>query len=138
MKPLGIAYKNEVENQLNKMIKVLRSNRGNEYESSFGEFCAKHGIIHQTTASYSPQQNGVVERNNRTLKEMMNAMLISYGLSQNMWGKAVLTANYLLNKVPQKKETRHRINYETKEGLCTNTYECGGVLLKWQYLHLRR
>ena len=43
-------YKNEVENQLNKKIKVLRSDRGGEYESPFGEFCLQHGIVHQTIA----------------------------------------------------------------------------------------
>ena len=72
-----IQYKNEVENQLGKKIKKLRSDRGGEYESPFGEFCKEHGIIHQTTASYTPQENGITERKNRTLKEMMNAMLIS-------------------------------------------------------------
>uniref|UniRef100_A0A2N9GAW9 Integrase catalytic domain-containing protein n=1 Tax=Fagus sylvatica TaxID=28930 RepID=A0A2N9GAW9_FAGSY len=98
-----IHYKKEVENQLNKKIKVLRSDRGGEYESPFGEFCSQHGIVHQTTAPYSPQQNGVAERKNRTLKEMMNAMLISSGLPQNLWGEAILSANYILNKLPQKK-----------------------------------
>ena len=48
-------YKNEVENQINKKIKVLRSDRGGEYESPFGEFCLQHGIVHQTMAPYSPQ-----------------------------------------------------------------------------------
>ena len=81
-----VLYKNEVENQLNKKIKVLRSDRGGEYESSFVDFCAHHEIIHETTTPYSPQSNEVVERKNRTLKEMMNAMLISSGLPQNMWG----------------------------------------------------
>ena len=47
--------------------------------------------------------NGVAKRKNRTLKEMMNAMLISYGLLQNMWGEAILSTNYLLNKVHKKK-----------------------------------
>ncbi|WJZ85230.1 hypothetical protein VitviT2T_004776 [Vitis vinifera] len=98
-----VLYKNEVENQLNKKIKVLRSDRGGEYESPFVDICAQHGIIHETTAPYSPQSNGVAERKNRTLKEMMNAMLISSSLPQNMWGEAILTANYLLNKVPKKK-----------------------------------
>ena len=75
-----VLYKREVENQLNKKIKVLRSDRGGEYESPFFDVCAQHEIIHETTASYSPQSNGVAERKNRTLKEMMNAMLISSGL----------------------------------------------------------
>ncbi|CAI9761152.1 unnamed protein product [Fraxinus pennsylvanica] len=57
-----IFYKNEIENQLNKKIKVLRSDRGGEYEAPFAEFCAQHGIIHETTAPYSPQQNDVAER----------------------------------------------------------------------------
>ena len=61
-----ILYKNEVQNQLNKKIKVLRSDQGGDYESSFFEFCAQYGIIHETIASYSPQSNGVVERKNRT------------------------------------------------------------------------
>ena len=47
-----IQYKNEVENQLNKRIKVLRGDRGGEYESSFG--CLQHVIVHQTTTPYSP------------------------------------------------------------------------------------
>ena len=56
-----VLYKNEIENQLNKKIIVLRSDRGGEYESSFVDVCAQHGIIHETTTSYSPQSNGVVE-----------------------------------------------------------------------------
>ena len=101
-----VLYKNEVENQLNKKIKVLKSDRGGEYESPFVDVCAQRGIIHETTTPYSPQSNGVVERKNRTLKEMMNAMLISYGLPQNMWGEAIFSANYLLNKVPKKKANK--------------------------------
>ncbi|MDD0148465.1 transposase family protein, partial [Shigella flexneri] len=50
-----ILYKQEVENQLNKKIKVVRSDRGGEYVEPFGAFCAQHGIIHEVTAPYSPQ-----------------------------------------------------------------------------------
>ena len=85
---------------------MLRSDRGGEYESPFADFCAQHGIIHETTPPYSPQSNGIAERKNRTLKEMMNAMLLSSGLPPNMWGEAILSANYLLNKVPKKKEEK--------------------------------
>ena len=96
-------YKNEVENQLNKKIKVLRSGRVREYESPFGEFCLQYGIVHQTTAPYSPQQNGIAKKKNRTLKEMINAMFISFDLPQNLWGEAILSTNYILNKLPRKK-----------------------------------
>ena len=98
-----VLFKHEVENQLNKKIKMLRSNRGGEYESPFVDVCAQHKIIHETTTPYSPQSNGVVERKNHTLNEMMNATLICSGLPQNMWGEAILSANYLLNNVPKKK-----------------------------------
>ena len=56
-----------------------------------------------TTTPYSPQSNGMAKQKNHTLKEMMNTMLISSDLPQNMWGKAILSANYLLNKAPKKK-----------------------------------
>ncbi|XP_022863737.1 uncharacterized protein LOC111383806 [Olea europaea var. sylvestris] len=91
IEPLGLVHSD-----------VLRSDHGSEYESPFGEFCAKHGIIHKTTEPYSPQQNEIAERKNRTLKKMMNAMLISSGLPQKMWGEAILFANYILNKVLRK------------------------------------
>ncbi|XP_075499393.1 uncharacterized protein LOC142537784 [Primulina tabacum] len=101
----------EVENQLRKKIKVVRSDHGGEYESPFAEFCAQHGIKHERTAPYFPQQNGIAERKNRTLKEMMNVLLLSCGLPQNMWEEAVLTANYLLNKVPRKKQDKVHTSY---------------------------
>ena len=51
-------YKTEVENQLGKTIKMVRSDRGGEYDAPVYDFCAQHGIFHQSTAPYSPQQNG--------------------------------------------------------------------------------
>ena len=79
-----IHYKNEVENQLGRKIKAIRSDRFGEYDAPFDRFCQEHGIIHQNFAPYTPQQNGIDERKNRTLKEMMNAMLISSRLPQNL------------------------------------------------------
>ncbi|KAD4982105.1 hypothetical protein E3N88_18776 [Mikania micrantha] len=61
------------------------------------------GIIHQTTAPYTPQQNGVSERKNRVLKEMVNSMLSNSSLSEGFWGEAMLTVCYLLNRVPNKR-----------------------------------
>ena len=83
-------FKSEVENQLKTIIKVVRSDRRGRYDGPLNAFCKEYGIIHQTTAPYSPESNGVAERKNRTLKEMMNAMLQESGLPQNMWGKRCL------------------------------------------------
>ena len=74
-------YKAEVENQLEKKIKRLRSNRGGEYFSNnFSKFCVVHGIIHERMPPYSPQSNEIAERKNRTLTELVNAMLETVGL----------------------------------------------------------
>ena len=61
------------------------------------------GIIHQITAPYTPQQTGIAVRKNITLKEMVNSMIVSSGAPQNLWGEALLTVNYILNRVPHKK-----------------------------------
>lgn len=49
-------FKNEVENQFNKNIKVIRSDRHGKYDSPFNEFCSELGLIHQTKALYTPQK----------------------------------------------------------------------------------
>ena len=77
-------------------MKRLRSDRGGEYESKpFNTFFDEHGIIHETTPPYSLESNGVAERKNITLKEMMNVMLVSSGASLNLWGKAILSACHI-------------------------------------------
>ena len=78
---------------MNKKIKIIRSDRGGEYEFPFEEICTEFGIVHQMTAPYTPQSNGVADRKNRSLKETMNALLNSSGLPHNLEGEAVLTAN---------------------------------------------
>jgi hypothetical protein len=96
-------YIAEVENQLERKIKWLRSSRGGEYFSGdFSDFCVKHGIIHERTLPYSPQFNGVAERKNCTLTDLVNTMLETSGLSKKWWGEAILTACHVLNKVPTK------------------------------------
>jgi transposase InsO family protein len=60
-------YKARAENQLERKIKRLRSDRGGEYFSDdFSDFCVEHGITHERTPPYSPQSNGVAERRNHT------------------------------------------------------------------------
>ena len=108
-------YKAEVENQLDRKIKRLRSDRGGEYLSNlFSEYCAESGIIHETTAPYSPQSNGVAERKNRTVCDLVNSLLQSSGMSDVWWGEAVLTVCYVLNRVPPR--NREETPYEGFRG----------------------
>jgi transposase InsO family protein len=75
--------KAEIENQLERKIKHLRLDRGGEYfPILFDEFCAEHGIIHERTAPYSLESNRIAERKNRTLTDLVDAMLDTAGLSK--------------------------------------------------------
>ena len=89
-----LSYKAEVDNQLDRKIKRIRSDRGGEY-IPLNDYCEKKEIIHEVTSPYSPELNGVAERKNRTLKEMMNYLLVSSSAPNNLWGEAILFACHL-------------------------------------------
>ena len=97
-----LSYKAEIENQLDRKIKRIRSDRGGEY-IPLNDYCENEGIIHEVTPPYSPKLNGVAERKNRTLNEMMNSLLVSASTPDNLWGEAILSACYLQNRIPYKK-----------------------------------
>ena len=78
---------------------MLRSDRGGEFTSDeFEEYCQKHGIRRQFSAARTPQQNGVVERKNRTVQEMARTMLTESKLADGFWREAVHTAVYIQNR----------------------------------------
>ena len=94
-------FKALVENQTEKKIKVLRTDNCGEFCSKeFEEFCKKCGIVRQKTTPYTPQQNGVAERMNKTLMERARSMLSGVRLGQEFWAKAVETTCYLVNRSP--------------------------------------
>ena len=71
---------------------MLRTNNGEEfYGNEFEEFCKKCSIERQKTTPYTPQQNGVAERMNRTLMEKARSMLSSAGIGQELWVEVVET-----------------------------------------------
>ena len=69
-------FKNLAEAKKGRKIGCLRTDQGGKFTSSiFLKFCSKHGIKRQFSAQYSPQQNEVVERRNRTVMNMVRSML---------------------------------------------------------------
>ena len=96
-------FKTWIENRCDCKIQVIRSDNGKEYVSDqFNSFCEEAGIEHQLTTPYTPQQNGVVERKNRTIMEMARCMMHEKGLPKTFWAEAANTVVFVLNRLPTK------------------------------------
>jgi transposase InsO family protein len=80
------------------LIKNIRSDNGTEFKNSQIEgFLEDEGIKHEFSSPYTPQQNGVVERKNRTLLDMARTMLDEYKTPDRFWAEAINTACYSIN-----------------------------------------
>ena len=80
-------------------VKCLRSDNGTEYTSqAYKSLIKKHCIRHDTSAPYSPHQNGTAERHWRTLFEMGRCLLIQANLAKEFWPYAVMAAAYIRNR----------------------------------------
>uniref|UniRef100_A0A1Y1L7N3 Integrase catalytic domain-containing protein n=1 Tax=Photinus pyralis TaxID=7054 RepID=A0A1Y1L7N3_PHOPY len=96
-------FKNLVENQTERKIKTFRTDNGGEYcGKNMYELIKSSGIVHQTSCSFTPMQNGRAERLNRSIMDKARCMLIEAGLPHYFWAEAVNTAVYLLNRSPCK------------------------------------
>ena len=95
-------FKNLAETQEGVKIKTLRSDRGEFTSDEFSKYFLEHGIKRQLTAPCSPQQNGVVERKNMRVVSMVRAMLKARDLPRELWGEAVNTLVYMLNRSSSK------------------------------------
>jgi hypothetical protein len=92
-----------VETQFKQKIKILRTDRGGEYQSSaFESYLKELGIIHQRTIPDTPQQNGLAERSNRTIVGSGKSMLHSTGLTYGFWVEAIRTAAHVRNRSPSR------------------------------------
>ncbi|KAH9668296.1 hypothetical protein KPL70_021361 [Citrus sinensis] len=90
----------KVQNEKGYSITCIRSDHGGEFENhAFENFCNDFGIEHQFSSPRTPQQNGVVERKNRSIQEMARTMLNENSLPKYFWAEAVNTACYVLNRV---------------------------------------
>lgn len=92
-------FKEYVENQKGERIKVFRTDQGTEFDGKFfQEYYKNQGILHQQTNAYTPQQNGMSERMNRTIVEKARCLLYDAELEKKIWAEAVATAVYLRNR----------------------------------------
>ena len=111
-----------VENQTGRKLKCLRTDNGGEFKSDeFVKFCRERSIRCEYTTPYSPEQNGIAERMNRTIQERIVSMLQHSGLSDGFWAEALLTAVDIINmspsrplglKIPQEIWTGRKPNYD--------------------------
>lgn len=113
-----IEFRTEMEQQCGSRIKAIRTDNGGEYKNKrFASYCKKHGIIHQKTVPYSPQQNGVAERMNRTIVETARSMMHYKRVAKKWWAEAVNTAVYLLNRTTNcnhEEKTPFELCFKTK------------------------
>lgn len=92
-------FKKMVENQSKETIMKIRTDNGTEYCSNdFERFCRNSGTKHERTNAYTPQQNGMAERMNRTLVEKAKCLLFDAKLPKSYWAEAVHMAAYLINR----------------------------------------
>ncbi|GJW86918.1 putative RNA-directed DNA polymerase [Tanacetum coccineum] len=96
-----IVFYNLIENQFKRKIKVFRSDNGTEFvNQSVTKLCSDKGIIHQTSCVYTPQQNGIAERKHRHLLNVARSLMFQGGIPLKMWTECILTATYLINRLP--------------------------------------
>ena len=111
-------FHNMVKTQFQACIQVLRTDNGREYyNSELGSYLQKHGIVHQSSCVNTPQQNGVAERKNRHLLEVARSLMIATNVPHHFWGDAVLTATYLINRMPSRV-----LNYNTPQTTLQNSF----------------
>ena len=93
-----------IHTQFQTTVKILRSDSGGEYMSNeFQSFLQNRGIINHRSCPYTPQQNGVAERKNRHLLDVVRTLLIDTSVPPKFWAEALATATYLINRLPSQK-----------------------------------
>jgi hypothetical protein len=92
-------FKPLTNNQIGRRLKAVRSDRGGDFSSgNFKEFCDKHRIKREYTIPRTPQQNGVVERQNRSVQQMARSMMNERNIPQTYWVESIHTVVHILNK----------------------------------------
>jgi transposase InsO family protein len=104
------------QNEFDAKVKKIRSDNGTEFKNTQVEdFLDEEGIKHEFLAPYTPQQNWVAERNNRTLIEMARTMFDEYNTSDRFWVEAINMACHATNRLYLHKLLK-KISYELITG----------------------
>lgn len=106
-----------IRNQFGHSMKVLRVDNGREYLNDIKNYVHARGIQMQCTAPYSPQQNGRMERDNKTIVESARSMLIGSSLPEVLWAEAINTAVYTLNRTTSKQTSGSTPSYGSARSL---------------------
>jgi transposase InsO family protein len=93
-------FAKRAQNEFETKIKKVRSDNGTEFKNTnIEDFLEEEGIGHEFSVPYTPQQNGIVERKNRTLIEAARTMLDEYKVSDQFWAEAINTACHAINRL---------------------------------------
>ncbi|KAE8982608.1 hypothetical protein PR003_g16042 [Phytophthora rubi] len=109
-----------MENATGRKIKRIHSDNGGEYTGRlFKEYLSKQGIRHEKTVTYTPQQNELAERMNRSLVEMARCMFYHECIDKKWWAEAVNTSAWITNRIPNTVtvKTPYKIVYQKKPQL---------------------
>ena len=126
---------NNIQNEKGFTITCIRSDHGREFENiDFEKYCNERGINHNFSTPKTPQQNGVVERKNRTLQEMAKTMLNENKLLKYFWFEAVNTSCYVSNRIllrPILKKTPYKLRKNKKANISYfKVFGCKCFILK--------
>lgn len=104
----------------------LRTDRGGEFNSNeFSNFCKAQGIKRQLTTAYTPQQNEVAERKNRTIMNMVRCILEEKKLPRTFWPEAAKWACHVLNRSPTfAVKNKRQKSVGVVSSLVSNTLKC--------------
>jgi transposase InsO family protein len=93
-------FSTQVQNEKNLTNVKVKSDHGGEFENKdFEKLFEENGISHDFSCPRTPQQNGVVERNNCTLQEMARTMINETNIAKHLWAEAINTACYIQNRI---------------------------------------
>ncbi|RAN66227.1 hypothetical protein B5P40_32145, partial [Bacillus sp. SRB_8] len=94
-------------------VKYFQSDNGGEYTSNDCQALFQElGIVHRKIVPYQSEQNGMIERLNRTIMDCAESIRFGANLKQNFWTASVCTAVYLLNRRPHSHLSEHMSPFE--------------------------